>query len=108
MIDKLIEWLNTEDAENTLSLNDPNLFITLIEKAASVYKETDDQDKVFSMWTDGSELLVGEEKQANKLCDALSIFFDDHCFGTSYYDPMEDMSEGCVDRYTGWWCIDII
>lgn len=103
MWDKLKDWLESEEAEKELRLEDPDLFVRIIEKAAAFNKEG-----TLSMWTDGNELLVSEEKQANMIYHGLDRLFGTHCFGTGYYDPKEDIAQDCVDRYTGWHYVDIV
>ena len=57
-------------------------------------------------WTDGDEILCRTETQA----EALASFLEDMGFdyvNTGYYDPDEDERNHEVDRFTGWWYVNI-
>ena len=102
MWDKLREWFDGDEAAE-LSIEDPDLFIKIIAKAASFNKEG-----TLTMWADGNELLVGEEKYANLIVNGLERATGLHCFVTGYYDPREDIADSCVDKYTGWHYVSMV
>ena len=64
---------------------------------------------VDSMWADGDMIYCDSEK----LSDALRAIIeaadkdDSAVVLTGYYDPVEDERDGTVDKYTGWWYVDI-
>lgn len=99
MWDKLLDWIRTGE----LKMEDDRVWSKLISKACEL-SETGS----VPMWTDGEELLVSEEELCDKLANALDYTWDGHPVRTSHYDPSEDMKEQCVDKYTGWWCINFI
>ena len=58
-----------------------------------------------NVWTDGDQLLVDNEAQADAIAFVLrAMGMDPH---TGYYDPKEDARSGETDGHTGWWYIDI-
>lgn len=63
------------------------------------------------IWTDGEELLVKTESEANIIADFLQLLGElrgeEILPTTGYYDPEEDKRNGEEDKYTGWWYVDI-
>lgn len=64
------------------------------------------------IWTDGgSEILVRTESAANTVADMLTTLYrtqgEEVEINTGYYDPEEDERNNEVDRYTGWWYVNI-
>ena len=63
------------------------------------------------IWSAGDEILCKTETAANTLADMLELLYrsqgEDVCVNTGYYDPEEDERNGEVDRYTGWWYVNI-
>ena len=63
------------------------------------------------IWTTGNEILCKTEEVANALADMFECLYKAHgeeiIVNTGYYDPVEDERNGEVDRYTGWWYINI-
>lgn len=62
--------------------------------------------------TDGSEILCEDEETAEYVADTIENLCkdedgDNYLICTGYYDPEEDMRDGCVDSYTDWWYVDI-
>lgn len=99
MFEKLIDWIRTGE----LKMEDERVWSKLISKACEL-SETGS----VPMWTDGEELLIGEGKLCNEIANALDCTWDGHPVRTYHYEPEEDINEQCVDKYTGWWCIDFI
>ena len=56
------------------------------------------------LWTDADEILGGEA-EINRMADILSEQGEDVC--TGYYDPVEDKKNDEVDRYTGYWYLEM-
>lgn len=63
------------------------------------------------IWTNGDEILCKTESAVDAIADMLVTLYktqgDEILVNTGYYDPMEDEKNGEVDRYTGWWYINI-
>ena len=64
------------------------------------------------IWTDGGyEILVRTESAANTVADMLTTLYrtqgEEVEINTGYYDPEEDERNNEVDRYTGWWYVNI-
>lgn len=57
-------------------------------------------------WSDGYEILCKTEAQAETLANFLEDMGFDYVT-TGYYDPEEDERNNDVDRYTGWWYVNI-
>lgn len=64
-----------------------------------------------NIWSVGDEILCKTESAANTLADMLELLYrsqgEDVLINTGYYDPVEDERNGEVDRYTGWWYVNI-
>lgn len=64
------------------------------------------------IWTAGDEILCKTEEVAYALADMFECLYKAHgediLVNTGYYDPVEDESNGEVDRYTGWWYVNIV
>lgn len=58
-----------------------------------------------TLWSDGDMIFSSSEKVINIVADLLD------CVGyesvTGYYDPEEDKKQGIVDRYTGFYYLDV-
>ena len=63
------------------------------------------------IWSAGDEILCKTESAANTLADMLECLYitqgEDVLINTGYYDPEEDAKNGELDRYTGWWYVNI-
>ena len=63
------------------------------------------------VWTSGDEILCKTESAADAIADMLTILYkvqgDEILVNTGYYDPQEDEKNNEVDRYTGWWYVNI-
>ncbi len=63
------------------------------------------------VWTSGDEILCKTESAADAIADMLEVLYrtqgDEILVNTGYYDPDEDEKNGEVDRYTGWWYVNI-
>lgn len=63
------------------------------------------------IWTSGSEILCRTESAANTIADMFATLYktqgDEIFVNTGYYDPKEDVKNHEVDRYTGWWYVNI-
>lgn len=53
-------------------------------------------------WTDGNEILSEEETEIECLANLFDQLYGEGTVNTGYYDPKEDETEGCIDKYTGW------
>ena len=64
-----------------------------------------------TIWSDGEEILVKSEDVADKIADAIELFYqsqgEDVLVNTGYYDPEEDKRNNEEDKYTGWWYVNI-
>lgn len=64
-----------------------------------------------TIWSDGDEILVKSEDAADKIADAIELFYqsqgEDVLVNTGYYDPEEDKRNNEEDQYTGWWYVNI-
>lgn len=62
-------------------------------------------------WADKDMILCRTEILADAIADLIEAVSAaqgvETLVRTSYYDPDEDEREGCVDKYTGWWCVDV-
>lgn len=63
------------------------------------------------IWTSGDEILCKTESAVNAIADMLVTLYkaqgDEILVNTGYYDPIEDEKNGEIDRYTGWWYVNI-
>lgn len=63
------------------------------------------------IWSTADEILVKTESAANAIADMMESLYriqgDEVLVNTGYYDPDEDKRNNEVDRYTGWWYINI-
>ena len=63
------------------------------------------------IWSDGGEILCKTESIADSLANVFEDLYkaeDEEVFmNTGYYDPIEDERSGEVDKYTGWWYVNI-
>ena len=57
-------------------------------------------------WSDGNDILCKTEGQAEALADFLEDVGFDYV-KTGYYDPEEDKRNNEVDKYTGYWYVDV-
>lgn len=67
------------------------------------------------MWSENGCIYVLDEE----VCDFMTDWIEVHCkmngekldgygISTMYYDPLDDLRSGEIDKYTGWYSIDII
>lgn len=63
------------------------------------------------VWTSGDEILCKSESAANAIADILTTLYktqgDEIFVNIGFYDPEEDERNGEVDKYTGWWYVNI-
>lgn len=63
------------------------------------------------IWSDGIEILCKTESAANTIADMIELLYQaqNECVfvNTGYYDPVEDEKSGEIDRYTGWYYVNI-
>jgi hypothetical protein len=63
------------------------------------------------IWGAGDEIFCKTESAANAIADMLECLYraqgEDVLINTGYYDPDEDERNNEVDRYTGWWYVNI-
>lgn len=63
------------------------------------------------IWSSGDEILCKTEEVADALADMFECLYrvqgEEILVNTGYYDPVEDERNGEVDRYTGWWYVNI-
>ena len=63
------------------------------------------------IWSSGDEILCKTEAVADALADMFECLYgaqdEEILINTGYYDPVEDEKNGEVDRYTGWWYVNI-
>lgn len=63
------------------------------------------------IWSAGDEILCKTESAADALADIFECLYssqgEDILVNTGYYDPAEDERSNEVDRYTGWWYVNI-
>lgn len=64
-----------------------------------------------NIWTTGDEIFCKTEEVADALADMFECLYKAHgeeiIINTGYYDPVEDERNGEVDRFTGWWYVNI-
>lgn len=63
------------------------------------------------IWSSGGEILCKTEEVADALADMFECLYgaqgEDILINTGYYNPADDERNGEVDRYTGWWYVNI-
>lgn len=63
------------------------------------------------IWSAGGEILCKTESAADVLASMFECLYssqgEDILVNTGYYDPAEDERNNEVDRYTGWWYVNI-
>lgn len=63
------------------------------------------------IWSTGDEILCKTESAANAIADMFETLYRSQgqtvVVNTGYYDPKEDMMNGEIDRFTGWWYVNI-
>ena len=63
------------------------------------------------IWSAGDEILCKTESAADALADMFECLYiaqgEKILINTGYYDPEEDVRNGELDRYTGWWYVNI-
>ena len=102
---KVYDWMDETFGEENVDYYD-------IIKYVSKERSVEDPNAPCIIWSDGDMILVQKEDVADYMADWIEV----HCVvdgepvdyvKTSYYDPIEDERDGCVDDYTGWYCVDI-
>lgn len=58
-------------------------------------------------WTDGEKILCKDEAAINGIADLLDDIVGYGVCCTGYYDPEEDKRSGLVDRYTGYYRLEL-
>ena len=86
----------------------------LEEKKTEWFAEICDRLRDYSegdVWSAGDEVLCKTESAADALADMLESLYksqgEEILVNTGYYDPAEDARNNEVDRYTGWWYVNI-
>lgn len=86
--------------------DEPVNFFEIIKSLLPDYESSYDD-----FWTDSSEIMVRTEEEANVLADFIeSLYRIDHRevdILTGCFDNREDIRNGEVDQYTGWWYVTI-
>lgn len=63
------------------------------------------------VWTSGDEILCKSESAADAIADIFTTLYktqgDEFLVNIGFYDPEEDERNNEVDRYTGWWYVNI-
>lgn len=63
------------------------------------------------IWCVGDEILCKTEEVADALADMFECLYgaqgEEILINTGYYDPIEDIRNGEVDKFTGWWYVNI-
>lgn len=63
------------------------------------------------IWSSKDEILCKSESAANTISELIEHLYasqqEDILVHTGYYDPIEDEKSGEVDKFTGWWYVDI-
>lgn len=63
------------------------------------------------IWSSGYEILCKTEDGADTLADMFETLYasqgEEIMVNTGYYDPVEDERNNELDRYTGWWYVNI-
>ena len=63
------------------------------------------------IWSTGDEILCKTESAADTLADMFETLYaiqgEEILINTGYYDPEEDERNNEVDRFTGWWYVNI-
>lgn len=64
------------------------------------------------VWSSGDEILCKTEEVADAFADMFECLYgaqgEDILINTGYYNPADDERNGEVDRYTGWWYVNIV
>lgn len=83
-------------------------------KKANWFEEITDRLRDYSegnIWSSGDEILCKTEEVADALADMFECLYraqdEEILVNTGYYDPVEDERNLEVDRYTGWWYVNI-
>lgn len=112
-------WENSEDNDlygypsDTMSLALREMRVEYREKI-DWFKEITDRLRDYSdgdIWSTGDEILCKTESAADTLAEMLECLYraqnEEVLVNTGYYDPEEDARNGEMDRYTGWWYVNI-
>lgn len=63
------------------------------------------------IWSSGDEILCKTESAADAIADMFECLYraqdEDVLINTGYYDPEEDKRNNEMDRFTGWWYVNI-
>lgn len=63
------------------------------------------------IWSAGDEILCKTESAADALADMFETLYaeqgEEVLINTGYYDPAEDERNNEMDRFTGWWYVNI-
>ena len=63
------------------------------------------------IWSSKDEILCKSESAANTIAELIEHLYasqqEDILVHIGYYDPIEDEKSGEVDKFTGWWYVDI-
>ena len=58
-------------------------------------------------WTDGEKILCKDQAAINGIADLLDDITGYGVCSTGYYDPEEDKRSGLVDKYTGFYYLEL-
>lgn len=63
------------------------------------------------VWSTGDEILCRTESAADAIADLIESLYradgEEARLCTGYYDPIIDAHNNELDRFTGWWYVDI-
>lgn len=63
------------------------------------------------IWSTGDEILCKTKSAADAIADMFETLYKSQgemvVVNTGYYDPEEDTRNGEIDRFTGWWYVNI-
>ena len=64
-----------------------------------------------NIWSTCDEILCKTEEVADALADMFECLYgaqgEEILVNTGYYDPIEDKRNGELDRFTGWWYVNV-
>lgn len=83
-------------------------------KKINWFQEITDRLRDYSegdVWSSGDEILCKTESAAYAIADMFECLYraqdEDVLVNIGYYDPEEDKRNNEMDRFTGWWYVNI-
>lgn len=58
-------------------------------------------------WTDGEKILSKDQSALNGIADLIDDVATYGICCTGYYDPEEDKRSDCIDKYTGYYWLEL-